>query len=193
MLIKFQPLHPNHQETMLLNSRRFHEGKKINLAIDHQSLEILLLLHMLSKLNLLYFIKKLTIKRLCLSNYILCTQISKKLYHQTREGLWNSFKISSSQHYLTHIYSFKLLQTSNPLSLVPPSTKIHHLSPPLPKKNDTRRRPPKNSSSPSFSSPLLELVIFVQWRLWKSFLPIHGLLILQEPIRVENDLPSNKI
>jgi hypothetical protein len=26
---------------------------------------------------------------------------------------------------------------------------------------------------------------------WKSSLPINGLLILQEPMRIENDLPSN--
>jgi hypothetical protein len=29
--------------------------------------------------------------------------------------------------------------------------------------------------------------------LWKSSPPIHGLLILQESMKIENDLPSNGI
>jgi hypothetical protein len=53
------------------------------------------------------------------------------------------------------------------------------------------RRSPKNSSPPSFSRPLLPLILLVPWELKKSSPPIHGLFILQELIRIENDLPSN--
>ncbi len=148
---------------------------------------------MLSKLSLIYFIRKLTTRHICLPNCKLCTLTSKKLCYQTREGLWNSSKISSFQHYFIHFYFFELRQTSSPLSLFPPSIKTHNPSPLFPKKNHTRRRPPTNSSSLSFSWPLLKLVYFVQWKLCKYFPPIHGLFILQEPMRIKNDFPSNGI
>jgi hypothetical protein len=49
MPTKFQAMHLNQREVMLLNSKGFYEGRKFNLARDHQSLKILLISHMLSK------------------------------------------------------------------------------------------------------------------------------------------------
>jgi hypothetical protein len=130
---------------------------------------------------------------MCWPNCRLYTQTSKKLCYQTREGLRNSSNISSSQDYLAHFYSFEVPQTSNPFSLFPPSIKTHHPSPPFPKKNNIRRKPYTNSFSPSFSCHLLELILIIQWKLWKSFSLIHGLLIFQVPMKIKNDLPSNGV
>jgi hypothetical protein len=57
-----------------------------NLAADHQSHKTLFLSHMLSKYIFPYFIRKLTTRRMCLSNSRLFTQTSKKLCYQTQEG-----------------------------------------------------------------------------------------------------------
>jgi hypothetical protein len=41
--------------------------------------------------------------------------------------------------------------------------------------------------------PLFELVFLVQWKLWKSFPLINDLFIFHEPMKIENDLPSNGV
>jgi hypothetical protein len=78
----------------------------------------------------------------------------------------------------------------------PHSPPFHHLPIllilllPSPKKI-TQEEATKNSSPPSLSRPFLLLILLVPWELRKSPHPIHGLFILQELMRVENDLPSN--
>jgi hypothetical protein len=97
---------------------------------------------------------------------------------------------SSSQHYLTYFYSSKYLKHPTHFPL------FHHLLIlfifllPFPKKTHKKKKA-KNSSPPNFSRPLLLLVLLVPWKLKKSSPPIHALLILQKPMKIENDLPSN--
>ncbi len=107
---------------MLPNLRGFYEGRKFNLAANHQSLKILLLSHMLSQFSLLQLIKMLITRRICLPNYKICTQTNKKLCYQTQEGLCNSSKISNSQH---HPYSLPFFQKYYKHSIH--SLSIHHL------------------------------------------------------------------
>jgi hypothetical protein len=61
-----------------------------------------------------------------------------------------SLKFSSSQHYPTHFYSFKVPQTSNPFYLFPPSTRLLILLLPFLRKITQEEEPPKNSYFPSF-------------------------------------------
>jgi hypothetical protein len=84
---------------------------------------------------------------------------------------------------------FEVPQTFNPFSLFPPSPNTLH--PTSISRKITQEEATKNSSPPSFSRPFLPLVFLVPWELRKSSPPIHGLFLLQKPMRIENDLPSN--
>ncbi len=78
-----------------------------NLTIDLQSLKILFLSHTLSRSSLLQFIRKLVTRRICLPNSKLCTQTSKKLCYQTREGFTkveNSTWLQTTNHLKYHSY-----------------------------------------------------------------------------------------
>ncbi len=92
---------------MLQNLKGFHEGRKLNLATDLQTLNILFLSHMLSKSSLFYLIRKLATRCISLLNSKLCTQIIKKLCYQSQKGLWNFSKILSSQNHPYSLSFFK--------------------------------------------------------------------------------------
>ncbi len=65
---------------------------------------------------------KLAIRHTFLPNPKLYTQTSKRLCYQTWEGLWNFFKISSSQHYF---YSLPFFQNYFKRPFYPPF--VYHL------------------------------------------------------------------
>ncbi len=77
---------------MLLNPRGFCEGRKFNLAIDHQSLKTLFPTHMLSKSDLPQLFGKLTMRRTFLPNLKLYNKTSKELCYQIREGFVKFFQ-----------------------------------------------------------------------------------------------------
>jgi len=122
---------------MLLNLKGFYKGKKFNLAIDHQSLKMLLLSHMLSKSNLPQLIRKLTQGASAYQIAGFASKLIKSCATKPKRVCEFFLKISSSQHYLTQIYFFKIPQTSNTLSFFPPSIKIHHPSPRFPQEKTT--------------------------------------------------------
>ncbi len=98
---------------------------KLNLTIDLQSFQTLLPSHILFKCYLHSFIGKLTIRRACLPNFKLYTQIKKKLCYMFGE-FFLRFQ-TPKLPLLTSIIS-KVL-SSNLFSLFPPSIKINHSYP----------------------------------------------------------------
>ncbi len=138
---------------MLPNMRGFYEGNKSNMAAYHQSLKISLLSLVLSKSNLLQLIRKQTTRCIRLSNFKPCTQISRKLCYQTREGFKSSFKTSKLSTLSYLLLFFEVPQTFNPLSPFPPSTNTPHPSPSLSKKNHIRKNLKNSFFTKLFKAP----------------------------------------
>jgi hypothetical protein len=145
---------------MLPNLKRCYGGNKFNLAADHQSLKddsyriccpnrtCFSSLQKLTKSAYAYQIASSTPKLVGS-----CATKFERVYKIP-------LKFSSSQHYPTHFYSFKIPQHPT----LSPS--FHHLLRliilllPFPRKITQEKDPQKTLFSP-FSSPLLELVLFV--------------------------------
>ncbi len=143
---------------MIPNPKEIYECNKSNLVVDHWSLKISLLSHMLSKSSLPQFIRKLTTRHTCPPSCKLCSQISRKLCYQTQEGFFfNSYKIFKLPKIFYLLLLFKVPQTSNPHSPFPPSTKNPHPSSPFSKKNHTRKKNPKIVFPLTFQDPSFNL------------------------------------
>jgi hypothetical protein len=128
----------------------------------------------------LKLIRNLTTRRICLQNFSPCTK-PERFFEVP-------LKLSSSQHYLTYFYFLKYPKIQPTLPL--PTIYQYSSSLKLLKRNHIRKTT-KTSFPPSFSRPLFPLKLLVPWELRKYSPPIHGLIILQKPMRIENDFPSN--
>ncbi len=136
---------------MLPNSRGFYEGNKFNLVVDHQSLKISLLTHMLSKSSLPQLIRKLTTKHIFLSNFSSTPKPVKSCATKPERVCEIPLNfLAPNTILLTSILSkYPKLPSHSP--------PFHHLLKFIililssPKKNHPPRRPPKTSSLSFFS------------------------------------------
>jgi len=91
------------------NPRGFYKGSKFNLAVDHQSLEILFLIHMLFKFNLFYFTRKLTTRRTLLPNPKLVVKPLRSYATKPERVCEMSLRFQPPNIIPTHFHSFKTI------------------------------------------------------------------------------------
>jgi hypothetical protein len=142
----------------------------------------------LSKSSFLWLIIKLFIRRIRLPNFRPSTQTSRKCYQTQKVFKKVPLKFSSSQHYPIYFYSLKYSKHSIH------SRYFHHLAILFILQVFQEKSHKKKSQklfSPSISRPFLPLVLLILSDLRKFSPVIHGLLIFQKPMKIENDLPYN--